>query len=317
MKAKILLITLLAISLAGCKNRTQQHQSANQEEVNGIINNKSFVISCGSGCAMTYTAENFTQNNDVIKVKFKVETHADGALTETSNETYIFTYNELKQIKKIELEGQHGNIIESLMPDAQDAFIGFGNELIRSINKDKSEIPATEREFSEQKYLIRNNGVDIFLIGLDMPTQADGYSITKRIETREEEGEEFKMLVYTVSENGQEMLNIEKYIQGESASSDRIDNIYLLSNKFKTAKNIGLHSTIEDFTAAYPNFTIWFSYISGWYVIDTEHFVGIQFFLDGNDFIEEGGPKFESDRTILKPSEFKKGSKITGIRIWG
>lgn len=185
------------------------------------------------------------------------------------------------------------------------------NQSTNEIINDKLEIPVTAKEFTEQKYLIKNNGVDIFLIGQNMPTQADGYSITQSIETREEEGDEFEIPIYTVSENGQKMLSIEKYY------SDRIDNIFLLSDKFKTAKNIGLHSTIEEFMVTYPDFTIWFSYINGWYVIETEQLGGVQFFLDGDDFIEGGGPKFNSDRTILKPSEFKKGSKIIGIRIWG
>jgi hypothetical protein len=45
-------------------------------------------------------------------------------------------------------------------------------------------------------------------------------------------------------------------------------------------------------------------------VAETEQFDFIQFFLDGNDFIKEGGPEFDSDREILQPSEFKKGSRI-------
>ncbi len=322
MNTKILLIAVLAISLASCKNKTQQNQSTNHEEVSSNINeinNKSFVLSCGSGCAMTYTAGNFTQNNNTIKVKFKIETHTDGALTDTYNETYIFTYNELKQIQKIELEGQNGNILESLMPDAQETFIGFGNELFHSINNDKLEIPADEREFPGQKYLIKNNGVDIFLIGQKIPTQADGYSITKSIETRIEEGEEFEILVYTVAANGQKMLNIEPFAYDVgNESADTIGNIFILSDKFKTAENIGLYSTIEEFTAAYPDFTIWYSYVSDRYVIEAgQPFHGIQFILDGNDYIHEGGPEFESDMTILKPADFKKDSKIKEIRIWG
>ncbi|WP_288442094.1 hypothetical protein [uncultured Chryseobacterium sp.] len=41
-----------------------------------VENSKSFVISCGSGCAMTYIAENILNNDAAsIKVKFKVEMH--------------------------------------------------------------------------------------------------------------------------------------------------------------------------------------------------------------------------------------------------
>lgn len=170
---------------------------------------------------------------------------------------------------------------------------------------------------SEQRYLIKDNGIDIFLIGQKIPNQTDGYLITKSIQTRTEEGEDFEVIVHTVSEDGQELLNIESYHSDSDSDLDRIDEIFILSEKFKTAENIGLYSTIEDFTAVYPDFTIWFSYISGRYVMETgQTFNSIQFLLDGNDFLEEGGPRFESDMTILKPSDFKKGSKIKEIRIW-
>lgn len=168
----------------------------------------------------------------------------------------------------------------------------------------------------EQKYLIKENGVDIFLIGQQIPTQADGYVITKSIETRTEEGEDFKMLVHTVSENGQEILNIERLFSEADSDADRIDNIFILSDKVKTAEGIGLNSTLDQFMSTYPDSKIWFSYVSGIFVVETTKLERIQFFLDGNDFIDKSGPTFDSDMTILKPSEFKKGTKIKSIRIW-
>jgi hypothetical protein len=167
--------------------------------------------------------------------------------------------------------------------------------------------------FSEQKYLIKDNGVDIFVIGQKIPTLADGYLITKSIQIRTEEGEDYEIPVYTVTEDGHEILNIEPQYDDEG----KIGNIYILSEKYKTAEKIGLYSTIEEFAAAYPDYFIWYSYISDRYVIETKQLNSIQFVLDGNDFIEEGGPEFDSDMTILKISDFKKGSKIKEIRIWG
>lgn len=58
--------------------------------------------------------------------------------------------------------------------------------------------------------------------------------------------------------------------------------------------------------AAYPDLKIWYSYVSDIYVIETPRLDKIQFLLDGNDFIKEGGPDFDNDMTILQPSEFKK-----------
>lgn len=169
-----------------------------------------------------------------------------------------------------------------------------------------------------QKYLIKEGGVDIFLIGQAIPPQADGYSITKSSETRLEEGLEFAVPIYTISEEGEGLLKIEPFDESNTGPySEKIGNIYILSGKFRTARNIGLKSTIEEFVAAYPDLQIWYSYVSDIYVIETPRLDKIQFFLDGKDFIKEGGPDFDSDRTILQPSEFKKGSEIKAIRIFG
>jgi len=176
------------------------------------------------------------------------------------------------------------------------------------------EMPVENIETSDgEKYLIKDNGVDIFLTGQKFPTQTDNYSITKNTGDKPEGDNYYEVFVHTVSENGQEMLSIDDYVED---SSDMIQEIRILSEKYKTAENIGLHSTIEEFMAAYPDFSIWYTYISGWYIIDTKQLYHIQFFLDGNDFIKEDGPEFVSDMTILKPSEFKKDSKIKEIRIF-
>ena len=169
---------------------------------------------------------------------------------------------------------------------------------------------------TENKYLIKKDGVDIFLIGEQIPTLIDGYGIIKGIEIKTEEGEDFEMLVHTVFEKGEEMLHIERLLLPEIDTDDIIYDIFIVSDKFKTTKNIGVNSTIDEFITVYPDFLIWFSYIDGKYVIETKEFEGIQFFLEGSDFIDESGPAFDSDMTILRPSKFKEGTKIRRIRIW-
>jgi len=171
--------------------------------------------------------------------------------------------------------------------------------------------------YPEQKYLIKDNGVDIFILGHKIPTNAEGYLISKSIETRTEEGDDFDILIHTVFEDGQAILKIERLYCEVDNNPYQIDQIFVLSEKCKTAENIGLHSTIEEFIAAYPDFTIWYSYVSNRYVIETGlPFEGIQFELDGKDFLDENGPISDSAMTILKASDFKKGAKIKGIRIW-
>ncbi|KQR94393.1 hypothetical protein ASG01_00445 [Chryseobacterium sp. Leaf180] len=97
---------------------------------------KSFVISCGSGCAMTYNAESVTGKLPDLKVKFKVEMYVDEQLNDTYNEVYLFEYNQSNEIENIHLEGKKDNVLKTLMPDAQRSFKEFAEGLIKKNSKD-------------------------------------------------------------------------------------------------------------------------------------------------------------------------------------
>lgn len=152
MKTFLILISLFSLS---CKedNSKQTQNISNPQTTNVEIDN-SFVISCGSGCAMTYTAENILQNDATsIKVKFKVEMYTDEQLSDSYYEDYLFSYNKNKEIEKITIEGKNENILSNLMPDAQDSFREFAAEIInRSIHlSQQKEKPANKKYFSTAK----------------------------------------------------------------------------------------------------------------------------------------------------------------------
>jgi hypothetical protein len=153
---KLIIITVLILSVYSCQSNkrdsTQKGQEQKQEisvdkevysSVEDTIENKnrelnineikkSFVISCGSGCAIRYTAEHTITKNISINVKFKIEMYTDETLVDTYFENYIFTYNQKDEIQKIQLEGDNENILETLMPDAQSSFRNFANTLIHN-----------------------------------------------------------------------------------------------------------------------------------------------------------------------------------------
>ncbi|PJJ84435.1 hypothetical protein CLV57_1447 [Mucilaginibacter auburnensis] len=90
----------------------------------------SFVLSCGSGCAMTYTPESITGKLPVLIVQFKVEMFVDEELTDTYNEVYEFSYNSSKQIEQVHMQGKNDNVLKTLMPNAQRSFRKFAEELL-------------------------------------------------------------------------------------------------------------------------------------------------------------------------------------------
>jgi hypothetical protein len=146
------LLTLLLFPIVFFNCEKAQGNISNPQKTT-TENNKSFVISCGSGCAMTYTAENILQNGTTsIKVKFKVEMYTDEQLSDTYYETYFFSYSKNKEIEKINLEGKNENILSNLMPNAQDSFREFATEIIKDKNIDLSQIKEENNISNNQKF---------------------------------------------------------------------------------------------------------------------------------------------------------------------
>jgi uncharacterized protein YcfL len=145
-----LLLSLL-ISI-GCKKEEVSAQIKNSEKVSDTVQNtvqkedgktvnndaQSFVLSCGSGCAMTYTVENITGNLPDLKVKFKVEMYVDEQLSDTYDEVYIFSYDQSNQIENIHLDGKSDNVLKTLLPAAQSSFRDFAKGLVKENNNKQS-----------------------------------------------------------------------------------------------------------------------------------------------------------------------------------
>ena len=127
---KILILAVLI--LFSCNRQPIQKQTAHTatNRKNAI---ESFVVSCGSGCAMTYTSVRITRNLPEIKVNFEVQMHVDEELTETYEEVYIFSYNKSNELSTVHVEGENDNVLKSLMPDGQRSFRDFGNSLVKKL----------------------------------------------------------------------------------------------------------------------------------------------------------------------------------------
>ncbi|WP_128572448.1 hypothetical protein [Chryseobacterium sp. P1-3] len=136
---KVFLIIFCLFSLAiTCEKYTARVYNSNDQIENKSDN--SFVLSCGSGCAMTYTLQSIQQNNAIVNVKFKVENYINEELSDTYYEKYNFIYNNLGEIERINLEGKNDNILETLMPDAQESFRNFSKSLIKNKKVDASKL---------------------------------------------------------------------------------------------------------------------------------------------------------------------------------
>lgn len=140
--SKKIIISFLLFFIIGCKKNNAskitsieikdsvKSQSSIKISENSKEANDSFVISCGSGCAMTYNVKNIIDLENVKEVKFEIETYIDNVLSETNHETYLFYYNQSNQIEKIQHKAEKENILENLLPDAVESFKNFAGKLV-------------------------------------------------------------------------------------------------------------------------------------------------------------------------------------------
>lgn len=92
--------------------------------------------------------------------------------------------------------------------------------------------------------------------------------------------------------------------------------IDLLTNDFQTEKGIGVGSTIEEFVAAYPDYKIWYTYVSNKYVIETPGLPEVEFILDPLSFIGDENVLNESDMVTLTMGQMNVKAKITTIKVF-
>ena len=164
----------------------------------------------------------------------------------------------------------------------------------------------------EKKYLITERGVLGLLIGENMPETIEKFKLTKSVKIVEEGIEE---PIINLTEDNAELLQIGfEYDQEKRNFSNKIGELLIKDKRFKTEKNIGVESTIVDFINSYSNYYIWYTYISGMYVIQSKD-MEIQFILDESGYI---GKKnlMESDRIVLMKEDFSSNTRIVGIRIY-
>lgn len=141
------LVLIIPLFMVGCKkNIISESQNINDKiGKENVYNNSdtiniseknnlklSLVLSCGSGCAMTYNATKITQTGLDIKVTFTIDMYIDEVVSDTYDETYIFSYDDSYRLEKIVKVGdEKENFLETQSVDNQKSFTDFAKELVK------------------------------------------------------------------------------------------------------------------------------------------------------------------------------------------
>ena len=181
--------------------------------------------------------------------------------------------------------------------------------------KTNKEIESAAKEItSKNNYKISDKNVGAIFVGKEMPNEVKNFKIEKKSRQIIEEGSEFIENYYQISDEDENLMTC--ILEYEKGQEKIIREILISSTKFKTNKNIGLNSSIETFVKAYPDYNIWFSYVSKRFVIQSNTMEKVQFLLNADDYIGSTEYLYENDMVYLKKEDFKKNSKITKIRLF-
>jgi hypothetical protein len=163
------------------------------------------------------------------------------------------------------------------------------------------------------KFIINENGVLGLSIGDTISDKLGNYKLINTVKIVEDGIEE---PILKVLDKNEELLQIGfQYDLKQNNYNSKINDFTIFNKKFKTAKNIGVGSTITEFTNYYPNYQIWYTYISNRFIIkpkDSE----IQFILDNKSYIGNQDLLYDNDSVELKKEDFLSNTKIIKIRIF-
>jgi hypothetical protein len=171
-------------------------------------------------------------------------------------------------------------------------------------------------EGGEVCYSLGDHYAGEFIIGDEIPNPdyLEHFSIRKETNTRQtEEGEEQETL-YILSEGTSDVIYLKPILEDQDGSQKEvIGEMVVLSEKFKTNHGIGVNSTLTQFIKTYPEYSLWYTYVSDLYVLETPIFEG-QFLLSSEDY--NGEIDNYSDIIELQKEDFNPETRIRQIRIF-
>lgn len=186
-----------------------------------------------------------------------------------------------------------------------------------SDSREEKEVGLTRKEEKKSietvNYRVSDKSAGDFKIGDPIPSpSSEPLNIKSETRTETAEGETYEETIYMISRNGEALLELLSGYNETGDETNNIGEIVVFSAQFKTAKGIGIGSTLEEFIKTYPKYKLWYTYVSGMYVVETEG-LAVQFILSADDFT--GKTEITSDMIMLNPSDFKPNAKIVKLRI--
>ncbi|WP_157966096.1 hypothetical protein [Cognataquiflexum aquatile] len=161
----------------------------------------------------------------------------------------------------------------------------------------------------DTEYIIEGNSIEGFKIGDTYSEKSPELNYEKKLSpSYTDEGIDTLNMV-SVSDKSGKLFDI-------VLEEMTIQKIWVGSRRCKTKDGISVNSSLSDFTKTYPDFEIFYSYVSDSFWASTKSLTGVQFHLDKECYSGSKDGLNASDMVELDPKEFNQNCKIVSIAVF-
>jgi hypothetical protein len=166
----------------------------------------------------------------------------------------------------------------------------------------------------ENSDIIAPGVVGIFTMGSPVPQLPSDLSMRKAIHHQKLLGTTVEVDMQVIYNPIEDMVDLHlEENDGKEEKDLNITEMRVHSDYYRTDKGIGVHSTIEDFSFAYPDYKLWYLAESESFVGETAELPGIHFIFNFSDCT--GGYK-RTENSELTLDDFNPGSLIETVRVY-
>lgn len=165
-------------------------------------------------------------------------------------------------------------------------------------------------------YLLADDAAGPFHLGAVIPNELKGFDVSRSKEEATVSGKSLEIPVYIYEIGNEGWVKVTPQYDAETGRvNDRIGEIFVYSELFLTDKGIGAISSIAEFAATYPEFSIRRADEEKLFIVETPHLHNVQFLLRDEYYVGAAPDSKSSVSGKLKVSDFKKNSYFCAIRI--
>lgn len=151
---EIFLLLLLISGLYACKGeRTYHFKEGARSRGNDVYDKYSFVISCGSGCALNYSSEKILSKDLSFEIRFKVKMYINQKLSEEYMEVYIIRYNKEGEVTQIKNKNDTVGELHPRLTEELKTYVDFllkQHKKGRSNSNKETEIKSSKLIYNEK-----------------------------------------------------------------------------------------------------------------------------------------------------------------------